>query len=86
LENILGPSIFHFFLPLPFQVKCQFDEEKKTFMKSTEINACELTRELSGVVFDTMDNIIKSQIEVSNPSSFMENCREHYDLPDIDII
>ena len=86
LENILGPSIFHFFLPLPFQVKYQFDEEKKNFMKSTEINACELTRELSGVVYDTMDNIIKSQIEISNPSSFMDNCRENYDLPDIDII
>ena len=86
LENILGPSIFHFFLPLPFQVKYQFDEEKKNFMKSTEINACELTRELSGVVYDTMDNIIKSQIEISNPSSFMDNCRDNYDLPDIDII
>ena len=86
LENILGPSIFHFFLPLPFEVKTQFDEEKKVFKKSIDINPCELTRELSGVVFDSIDNIIKSQIEISNPSSFMENCREYYDLPNIDII
>lgn len=86
LENILGPSIFHFFLPLPFEVKTQFDEEKKVFKKSIDINPCELTRELSGVVFDSIDNIIKSQIEISNPSSFMENCREYYDLPNIIII
>ena len=58
---LIGNSLLHFILPLPFQVKCQFPEETKTFESCINIGPGELTRELSGTVYDTLDNIIKSQ-------------------------
>ncbi len=86
LVNVLGPTLLHFILPLPFQVKCQFPEETKTFESCINISPGELTRELSGTVYDTLDNIVKSQIDSANPSRFMDNARKCYDLPNVKII
>ena len=84
--NILGPSIFHFFLPLPHQIKCNFPEENLSFKENALASAGEMTRDLSGIVFDTIENIIKSNEESTNPLKFMELSKKDYELPNIEII
>ena len=74
-----------FYFTLTFQVKC-LPEETKNFEPCINITTGELTRELSDKVYDTLDNIIKIQIDSANPSRFMDNARKYYDLPNVKII
>ena len=84
--NILGPSIFHFFLPLPHNINCNFPEESLTFKESALGSPGEMTRDLSGIVFDTIENIIKKNEESCSPLKFLELAKKDFELPNIEII
>ena len=84
--NILGPTIFHFFLPLPHNINCNFPEEGLAFIECASGSPGEMTRDLSGIVFDTIENILKSNEESTNPLKFMELSKKDYELPNIEII
>jgi hypothetical protein len=71
-KTMLFPSLLHIFLPLPQMIKYDIKEMAKLFYEAKQLTSLELIKALSGIKYDSLENIINIQNQKSSPLTYME--------------
>lgn len=78
-KTMLFPSLLHIFLPLPQMIKYDIKEMAKSFYEAKQLTSLELIKALSGIKYDSLENIINIQNQKSSPLTYMEYSRNKYE-------
>lgn len=86
MESIYGPTLLHFFLPLPKMIKNDIMEQESCFIPNAQVSTFARIKALNNNKTDILENLLANQYEQSSPTTFMDYARSNYNSNTIKII
>ena len=76
--NVIGPTLFHFILPLPKPKKQNLDFNTETFKYNSVPHSFDLVRHLKEVDDPTIKESLEQQMKAIDPNAFLQAAYEKY--------
>lgn len=86
MESIYGPTLLHFFFPLPKMKKTDIVEQESCFIPNAQVSLFARIKSLNEKQYDKLINILSNQETQSSPLTFMNYARNNYNYHPIRII